>query len=195
MNSSPPRARSGIVPPEVPLTHHSALNPFATPHSASVLAPADDLTLTAASPERRLAGQLIDSVAAVVMVAPILVVGVALGLVVSSEAAAPGTPEGNASSAIVLAAFLPYAGLNAFLVSTRGQSIGKIVSGTRIVGVDGTAVGFVRGVVVRSWVFLALQLIPCLGPLLSIADAVSIGAQNHRMLHDKLAGTRVIRVA
>ena len=92
-----------------------------------------------------------------------------------------------------------------FLITTRGQSIGKIVVGSRIVRVDGTSVGFLNGVVLRHWVLV--------GPALALATLVPGGAwimqlfgflnlinlgmgifrADRRCLHDFLADTRVIK--
>lgn len=85
--------------------------------------------------------------------------------------------------------------VQAYLVTTTGQTIGKRMVGSRIVLMDGKAVGFFRGVFVRSWVFQAFLAIPGVGGLLGLVDALFILGESHRCLHDHLAGTRVVDVS
>ena len=91
-----------------------------------------------------------------------------------------------------------------FLIVRRGQSIGKIVAGSRIVRTDGAPAGFLRGVVIRNGVFSAPALIlPLVGithhwalppalASLALFDVLFIFGRERRCLHDLLAGTRVI---
>jgi uncharacterized RDD family membrane protein YckC len=76
------------------------------------------------------------------------------------------------------------------LVVDRGQSLGKLVMGIRIVKLDGSAVGFLHGVVLRSWI--TGWIWTCVyGALL--VDAACIFRSDRRCLHDLLAGTKVVR--
>ena len=85
-----------------------------------------------------------------------------------------------------------------YLLSTRGQTIGKKMVGIRIVRTNGQPAGFVRAWLLRSALVRSLELLG--GPLVFAALAfwiVNIGClwSNHRrMLHDRIAGTRVIDV-
>ncbi|MBU0551875.1 RDD family protein [Myxococcota bacterium] len=90
---------------------------------------------------------------------------------------------------------LPFSILQMFLIATRGQSLGKMVVGTRIVMVDGRDVGFLHGVVLRSWIVGALGFIPILGPIISFIDPLFIFGEDHRCMHDHIAGTRVVEAA
>lgn len=82
---------------------------------------------------------------------------------------------------------------NAWLVTGRGQTIGKGWLGLRIVRPDGGAPGFVRGFLVRELLFGLLTAIPVLGALLALADALLLLAgERRRSLHDVLADTIVI---
>ncbi len=83
-----------------------------------------------------------------------------------------------------------------FLISTRGQTIGKRLFGVKIVRHDGARIGFVRGVLLRVWVFsFVLGLvasIPVVGPYVGLLTLLPIVGQQRRCLHDYLAGTKVV---
>jgi uncharacterized RDD family membrane protein YckC len=83
-----------------------------------------------------------------------------------------------------------------WLISTRGQSIGKIVFGIRIVRhEDGTLPGFVHGWLLRSLVPAIIGMVPMgLGLIFSIVDACFIFRADKRCIHDLIAGTRVVKV-
>ncbi len=82
------------------------------------------------------------------------------------------------------------------LLSTRGQTIAKIVFGLRIVKVaDGSRPGFVHGWLLRNFVPGLVGLVPFgLGVVFGIVDACFIFRQDRRCLHDLIAGTRVVKV-
>jgi uncharacterized RDD family membrane protein YckC len=81
-----------------------------------------------------------------------------------------------------------------YLISTSGQSIAKKLLGMKIVRLDGSDVGFVHGVLLRVWVMGALQAVPFVGNFVGLADALAIFGEEHRCLHDQIAGTRVISI-
>jgi uncharacterized RDD family membrane protein YckC len=76
-----------------------------------------------------------------------------------------------------------------YLISTSGQTLAKKWLGIRIVRVDGSQLGFLYGVVLRSWVMgFAAGLIPFVG----LVDVLLIFGDERRCLHDHLAGTKVV---
>ena len=81
--------------------------------------------------------------------------------------------------------------LQAVLVSVRGQSVGKIVARTRIQRSDGRRVGFVHGVLLRSWIMGWTSNLPAL----FLADALWVAGRRRCCLHDLLADTRVVCLA
>ena len=86
---------------------------------------------------------------------------------------------------------VPLAVLQATLVTVRGQSVGKLVARTRIQRADGRRIGFVHGVLLRSWLMgWAVSF-----PALFLADALWVYGRRRRCLHDRLADTRVIDLA
>jgi len=82
-----------------------------------------------------------------------------------------------------------------YLVAATGQSLAKRWLGMQIVRLDGTPPGFLHGVVLRSWILLAIAYIPYLGQLVALVDALMILGEERRCLHDHIAGTRVIVVS
>lgn len=84
--------------------------------------------------------------------------------------------------------------LQMFLITTRGQTLGKMAMGTRIVLMDGGEVGFLHGVVLRAWVLSAVSFIPLIGALVGLADPLFIFGEERRCIHDQIAGTRVIEL-
>jgi uncharacterized RDD family membrane protein YckC len=83
-----------------------------------------------------------------------------------------------------------------WLISTRGQSIGKIVFGVRIVRhEDGTLPGFVHGWLLRNLVPGIIGMVPFgLGMIFSLVDVCFIFRADRRCIHDLIAGTRVVKV-
>jgi uncharacterized RDD family membrane protein YckC len=79
-----------------------------------------------------------------------------------------------------------------YLVTTRGQTIAKRWMNIKIVRLDGSDVGFVNGVILRGWVMLMIQLIPYVGSIMGLVDAVMIFGDERRCLHDHIAGTKVV---
>lgn len=84
-----------------------------------------------------------------------------------------------------------------WLLTTRGQTIGKRVFGVRIVNVDDdTNPGFVKAVLLRWFVpglitvFLNFVL---LGYIFFLVDSCFIFRRDHRCIHDLIAGTRVVK--
>jgi uncharacterized RDD family membrane protein YckC len=121
---------------------------------------------------RRLAAKLID---AFLVIAPDAVIGM------------DGTPE--ALKVLLGVAVLGLLAAQAYLLTRRGQSLGKIALGLRIVRAgDGSNPGFVRAVLLRTminglcWIFFPYFLV----------DALMIFRKDERCAHDHLADTRVV---
>jgi uncharacterized RDD family membrane protein YckC len=95
------------------------------------------------------------------------------------------------------AGWLALLAVQAYLVTTSGQSIGKRFTSIKIVRMDGSPAGFVRGVLLRNWVLVALAYVPVLSQLSSLfflGDALFIFRADRRCFHDHIAGTKVVRV-
>jgi uncharacterized RDD family membrane protein YckC len=159
-------------------------NPYAPPLAAAppVLAarPAEgDLPL--ASVGTRFAGNFLDGI----LFIPPLIPGGAVLL-------AGGDDMATVALVVVGVGAALFAAFQWYLVATTGQSLAKRWLSMRIVKLDGSPVNFVSGVVLRSWVLFPLQLIPYVGNLIGLVDAVMIFGQDRRCLHDRIAGTKVV---
>ena len=137
----------------------------------------DSVVLTQVSLMRRVGGRLIDLAAAM-----------SAGLFMSAAVASSGAPEvaGMALGVLVASA------IQAMLISTRGQSLGKIAMRTMMVDSDGRRVGLVRGFIMRELPMLIFRVLPLFRVLLVI-DGAFILRDDTRCLHDHFAGTFVVR--
>ena len=85
--------------------------------------------------------------------------------------------------------------INGYLLVMRGQTVGKLMLGIRIVdSATGGKVSAAKVLGLRYIVFFGLQIIPVFGmrELVSFFDAVFIFRDDRRCLHDLLAGTKVV---
>ena len=108
-----------------------------------------------------------------------------------------------ALGALVLTlSWLALLAVQVWMLTTRGQSIGKRITGIRVVRIDGGKPGFVYAWLLRECVItiigIVAGLIPILGPFLlrpafHVVDWCMIFRDDQRCLHDLMAGTRVVR--
>jgi uncharacterized RDD family membrane protein YckC len=89
--------------------------------------------------------------------------------------------------------FLALAALQTYLLTTRGQSLGKRIVGVRIVNfLDDSNPGFVKACLLRAVLPAVLSCVPIVGSVFSIIDVCFIFQQDRRCLHDLIAGTKVV---
>lgn len=103
-------------------------------------------------------------------------------------------PWGLVAGACVLGFWL----LQWSMIVVRGQTLGKMLVGTRIVRRTGARAGILHGVVLRDWWRWEPALAPSfsalhLTTLLRVLDAVFILGQRRRCFHDWVAGTDVVK--
>jgi uncharacterized RDD family membrane protein YckC len=114
-----------------------------------------------------------------------------------------GAPDATlAGRALLGATLLTIGGLvllvvQIWLLTTRGQTLGKRIVGVRIVNVlDDANPGFVRAVLLRWFVpgliTFVLNFLPPLGFIFFIVDSCFIFRRDRRCVHDLIAGTRVV---
>lgn len=107
-------------------------------------------------------------------------------------------------SGFVGAALWVWAGIGAvilvqvLLLATRGQNVGKLIVGARVVRADnGQPAGFVRAAVLRYLLPLLLMFllnwIMLLGFVFLLVDLCCMARADRRCLHDLLAGTKVVK--
>ncbi|MBI4625341.1 MAG: RDD family protein [Verrucomicrobia bacterium] len=104
----------------------------------------------------------------------------------------------TAMSGVILKS-LPFliglAALQCVLLSLRGQSVGKLLLGLRIVRcVDHTQAGFLHAFLLRGGIPWMIEQIPLLGGLFWLVDVCFIFGDERRCVHDYIAGTRVVNV-
>jgi len=79
-------------------------------------------------------------------------------------------------------------------LATEGTTLGKRLLDIRVVDATGRPPGFFPGVVMREWALTSIRVaLGNVGVLVSLADAVMVFSDEGRTLHDRLAGTRVVR--
>jgi len=145
-------------------------------------------TLDLASVGRRWGGSLIDTMALYAVFIP-LVMGVgfamaALGLATEGGGGAFGGVIILLTYGFLLGAPVVYEGL---MVSSRGQTLGKMAVGVRIVSPDGSAVS--RG---QAWGRAVAKM--ALGSCAGITFLPALFTKDRTTIHDMVAKTRVVRV-
>lgn len=206
----PAAAETASPPSEVPVA--PAAQPvadprpyrFTIPPPAPPLKPQPDTTATKPSPAarpvverpesasrgQRFAARLVDVVIGVVAV--LLGAFLALAIFGPFEDGFKGFVGRNDRGAVVIfAAFLALSLVTIWLLSVRGQTLGKMLLRIRIVRSDtGGRAGFFRAFVGRDVVAVLLGVIPLVG----LIDLLLIFREDCRCLHDHIAGTVVIAV-
>lgn len=136
-------------------------------------------------------------------------VGLSLGLLAGALRERPWLSQAGAVFAgtvawVVLAGASAALGLLTlyqwYLLSTRGQTIGKRLVGIRIVDLQGRPAGFLSALVLRSLVFSVLisavisftsALVPFAGLAFFALDYLPMLGEDRRCVHDYFAGTQV----
>ena len=137
---------------------------------------------------RRLFGALIDN---------LIISGViAWGLMFATglwDAALAGTATFMDQLPVFVGSFVIHMLVQAYPLATRGQTIGKMAVGTQIVSVEtdeilplGTVIGL------RYLPVSVAGMIPLIGFILVIVDALFIFREDKRCVHDLIAKTKVV---
>jgi uncharacterized RDD family membrane protein YckC len=99
--------------------------------------------------------------------------------------------KGQGEDASLVLWIVLYLAYFTYLWGTRGQTLGGIVTRTRVVADGGGPVGYGRALA-RS-VLIALSVLLCLVPAIVSAFLVGLGRRK-RAVHDLLLGTEVVRL-
>lgn len=167
-------------------------NPFASGPGGAAMgseawADARDLEVMKSSRLNRFLGAFIDGLLPAFVAAPVVVTLVA---VVGEQ------PDPDALQAAGYLAYfvgmLPPMLLNWYLIVTRGQTLGKMVAGTRIVTEQGGPVDFMTGVVLRNWV---IGMVNAFCGFASLVDALLIFGERRQCGHDLIAKTIVVNAS
>ena len=173
------------------------LNPYQAPradvHPRHLpLDPHDTANLEARKAGRgvRFAGVFLDGLLPTILV---IAAGIAMGLL--GNIGNPNWIDSDEGTRMVMVMYGVLAGymlLTMVLLAVRSQSIGKIIVGTKIVAANGAPVGLGRSFFLRTVLPGTIQLVPYLGALFSLIDALFIFRADRRCLHDHIAGTIVV---
>ena len=93
-----------------------------------------------------------------------------------------------------LAGFVIFLILHGYLLHARGQTIAKMLFKIRIVRTDGSKATLTRLAGLRYFANSVLALIPVVGWIYGLVDALCIFRDSRKCLHDTLADTIVVRV-
>ncbi|MCB9869262.1 MAG: RDD family protein [Planctomycetes bacterium] len=164
-------------------------NPYEAPESIRPRSPRAG-RFELASRGLRLLGAILDGLAVGVVQVPILL---GLGFL----------DFGNlgAQQAVGVLVLMWLIGLGTFLLVQgwllpRGQTVGKLMFGMRIVDIrTNEPPGFGRVFGMRYLPTMFLSSIPLIGPVVGLVDALMIFRADRRCLHDLIASTRVIEVS
>lgn len=86
-----------------------------------------------------------------------------------------------------------FVALHGYLLSTKGQTIGKMVMKTKIVSRQGEMLPLQHLILTRYLWLWVVVAIPVVGPIVALANALMIFRENHQCLHDDIAGTKVVK--
>lgn len=172
----------------------AVFNPYAAPASNVMPAAASNTLL--ADHGKRLGAALID------MIIGGIVTGVPYFFFIMEAAKSGGksieetglTPTAWFALGFIVLAGLALLVVDAVLLTRRGQTIGKLCVGIRIVTFpDAQMPGFVKAFLLRVFVNGIICAMPCcIGPVYFLVDSCFIFSEHRRCLHDLIAGTQVI---
>ena len=138
---------------------------------------------------RRLGAYLIDLIIAGIVLGVLAVLN--LGISLEDLARDPMTQQMSTAGGI--AYLVIFMVINGYLLVTKGQTLGKLALGIRIVdaGSNGAATA-VKILGLRYVLVMLVGAIPIIGGLLGLIDFLFIFREDRRCVHDLLAGTKVV---
>lgn len=99
-----------------------------------------------------------------------------------------------AGGLLIFLALVLVATIQIWMLSTRGQTIGKRLMSIRVVLLANNAnPGFVGAVLMRVVIPMVIGAVPLVGAIFSIVDVCFIFRDDRRCVHDLIAGTKVVK--
>ena len=179
----------------------TAPNPFAPPRAAVDDHYDTQVELVDADRGARFVAVLIDGLAPMVVLFGILA-AVAIPAYQSYVQRSKGLAGAHDSDGTIILiaglaglAMLAFFIYSATLVYRYGQTVGKRIMGIRVVRSDGSRVAFSRFIFLRWLPLFIVGIIPWIGYLSGLVDALLIFRDSHQCLHDNIADTRVVTAA
>jgi len=165
-------------------------NPYAPPRA--VVRDIADPSALAALADRgtRLGASMLDGVIFMAMVYAPMMVGAMVGGATASASGDTGSPVMAVGGMVVAGlGFAVWCWLTIMYVRRNGQSIAKKLLGIKVVRTDGSPVSLGRLFWLRNVVNGLISIIPLYG----FIDALFIFGESRECLHDKIAGTIVLK--
>lgn len=163
-------------------------DPYQTPTSTLTPESTDEHPL--ASRWARLGAVLIDGIIGLLITIPFFMM---TGM--WSEMASGAEPAYGMTLLGGLYGFVGYIIVHYYFLDRNGQTVGKKVLGIRIEDPQGRLIGAPAIIGKRYLPVTAASLIPLIGGLLVIIDALFIFRKDKRCIHDMIAGTRVVKLS
>ena len=168
----------------------------APPPSQRYAPPAAEVADVSASGEAQLAGRGARLGSAIIDGVILLGLWWLVGLVTPWNIFSPKMAESGfiALVGMQLLGLLLFSIVNGYLLMTRGQTVGKLLLGMRIVRPDGSAASPGRLIGLRYGVGWLLSALPVVGMVFALVDSLLIFRANRRCVHDLIADTIVVKV-
>lgn len=140
---------------------------------------------------KRFLGAFVDGLAGMLLIVPGYVIMIA-GAVNQDRRGEPKPEAILLGLGLLVLGFFVLIGIQVYLLATRSQSIGKLLLGTQIMDYEtDEPAGFVKTFLLRMLVNGFLGVIPLYG----LIDILFIFGEEHRCIHDQLAGTYVADIS
>ena len=169
-------------------------NPYQSPLHSAAAKTASTIESNLADRSARFLGALIDGVVLSVIILPIVFL-----VLIPVFASTPDAMQaltynvGYIISAFFLGQII-FLAVQGYLLSTRGQTVGKLVVKTQILSEEtGEIPEFWPLYIKRYLAFGLVYNVPIIGPIISIVNACLIFRENRKCLHDDVAGTKVVK--
>lgn len=168
------------------------MNPYERPTAEVADAAAVGHAADLAGLGERLGAALLDGVIQLIVVVPLMFLGGYWETVM--QAAMRGERPGFGYTLVWAAVgFALFVAVQGVPLARHGQTWGKRAMKIRIADLQGSKPRFSHLLVLRYLPQQALGLIPILGPLLTLVDVLFVFGRDRRCVHDRIAGTRVVR--
>ena len=168
------------------------VNPYAAPETDPIRETPISDELQLATPSERFTGAFVDALIGLVIVIPVWTGFFLLGVIRSMKEIGQA---GFGYTLLATAIYFPiYMAVQWKSLKATGQTIGKKVAKTRIVSMAGKKPE-VTDLIYKRYAFVSLiSLIPVVGGVLTLVDALMVFKKDRRCLHDLVAGTQVVKI-
>lgn len=162
-------------------------NPYAAPNVSSTgMSPTGPDTSHLASRSSRFGARFLDGIISLLITGPIMFATEYFQRIAAQQVTVAEIAVW-ASGGLVL-----YVLLHGYFLATRGQSLGKMAVGIRIVDRDTRQIpSFTKLFFVRELPMSLISLVPAIGGLLSLVNLAFIFGRERRCIHDRIANTIV----